>query len=75
MDLLAEFCCSRKTYEMVFKPLLADYYAEYVEAVARRRPWRARWLRVVYVAAFLSTGVTHKVAKVIDVIRKVSTTT
>lgn len=43
--LIAEFVCSKKTLKEVFEPTVLDFREEYNEALAERRPWKARWVR------------------------------
>lgn len=56
---VTEFLCSKKTYASVFAPLLAEFQHEYFEALNDGRQWKARWLRVVYVCAFLKSAGLH----------------
>jgi DNA-binding CsgD family transcriptional regulator len=53
---LAEFLCTKKTYDSVFVPLLADFHHEYFEALSRGEKWKARWLRVLYYSAFFKSA-------------------
>jgi hypothetical protein len=53
---LADFFCTKKTYDSVFCPLLADFQYEYFEALKDGREWKARWLRVLYFGAFFKSA-------------------
>jgi hypothetical protein len=53
---LAEFFCTKKTYDSIFIPLLADFHHEYFDALSARREWRARWLRVLYCGEFFKSA-------------------
>jgi hypothetical protein len=52
----AEFFCTKKTYDSVFHPLLADFQHEYFEALKDGRVWKARWTRVLYLGAFFKSA-------------------
>ena len=43
---LAEFFCSRRTFELVLEPTLRDLFDEYCEALNEGRRWKARWVRI-----------------------------
>jgi hypothetical protein len=53
---LAEFFCTRKTYDSVFYPLLADFHHEYFDALNAGLEGRALWLRVLYCGAFFKSA-------------------
>jgi len=53
---LAEFLCTKKTYDSIFVPLLADFHHEYFDALSVGREWKARWLRVLYCGAFFKSA-------------------
>ncbi|MBZ5659047.1 MAG: sugar transferase [Acidobacteriia bacterium] len=44
----AEFLCSKKTYEQIVKPMIADLQFEYFEALSQRRILKASWIRMRY---------------------------
>ncbi len=52
LHMIARFFYSRKTVERVFEPLLADMREEYQIALAEKRVWKARWVRISYYWAF-----------------------
>lgn len=43
---LAAFVFSPKVYREVMEPPLRDLYDEYCQALAEKRPWKARWVRL-----------------------------
>jgi hypothetical protein len=43
---LAEFLCSRKTYEEVLEPAIIDLREEYHQALSAGRTWKAKWVLV-----------------------------
>src|SRR5579863_4764551 len=53
---LAEFLCTKKTYNSIFCPLMAEFHHEYFEALNEGRSWRARWVRVLYFGAFFKSA-------------------
>jgi len=53
---LAECLCTKKTYDSVFVPLLADFHHEYFECLRSGRKWKARWMRVLYLGAFVKSA-------------------
>lgn len=54
LDALASFVYSKRTYETVFKVMMADLHAEYFEALAGGNEAKARWVRVRGIATFWS---------------------
>jgi hypothetical protein len=40
------FAYGRRTFELVFEPVLADMQGEWVEDLAAGRTWHARWVRM-----------------------------
>jgi hypothetical protein len=46
MNQIAEFFLSRKKYEHLALPIIADMQEEYFEAVYQNRIWKARWVRI-----------------------------
>jgi hypothetical protein len=46
MQSTAEFLCSRKSYERVAKPIIADLQFEYFEALSQGRRGKAAYIRV-----------------------------
>jgi len=54
---LAEFLCSKKTYERVYHPLIAEEQQEYIEAISKNRWGKAKWIRIRMIGSFcLTTG-------------------
>lgn len=51
---LAEFIFSRRNFTLVLEPVVRDLREEYLAALAERRPWKARWVRVRGYWAFWS---------------------
>jgi hypothetical protein len=50
---VSEFLFSKKTFEGVIEPLIADQAGEWSEATAQGRAWKARWIRVRYAYIFV----------------------
>ena len=50
----AEFAFSRRSYLLVFEPVISDLRREYLEALAAGRRWKARWVRLRGTWAFWS---------------------
>jgi hypothetical protein len=46
LEAIAEFFCSRKSFERVAKPAIADLHFEYFEALNEGRKLKAAWVRV-----------------------------
>lgn len=46
MSGFVEFAFSKKTFEGVFEPLVAEQAFEWMEVVADNRVWKLQWLRV-----------------------------
>jgi hypothetical protein len=53
---LAEFFCTRKAYDSVFVPLLADFHHEYFECLSTGQKGKALWMRGLYLWAFLKSA-------------------
>jgi len=53
---IVTFLFTRKVLETVFLPLRADFEYEYCESLNDGRPWRARWMRLVYFVALLKAA-------------------
>jgi hypothetical protein len=51
---MTEFFYSRRTFEEVFQPTISDLQEEYLDALAERRPWKARWVKVRGIWSFFS---------------------
>lgn len=66
---LADFFCSPKTMRLTVNPLVADWQAEYFEALKQGREWKARWTSVRYYCAF---GKTFALDKVFGMLKAVS---
>jgi len=49
---ITDFFFSKKTVALTFKPLIADWQAEYFEALEEKRYCKARWVSVRYYWAF-----------------------
>lgn len=60
LDAFAEFVFSRRTYEFVLQPALADLQHEYFEALSAGRTRKAQWVRLRGYVRFWS----HVVAQV-----------
>lgn len=50
----AWFLYSTKTQKEIFEPIIADWQKEYFEALSRNEIWKARWIKVRYIYAFLA---------------------
>ncbi len=62
LRLVAELTFSNASYERVFQPLIADMQEEYLEALAKERPWKAWFTRLL---GYVSFG--HAVATMVPV--------
>jgi hypothetical protein len=51
--------CTKQTMERVIDPIVADFQAEYEEALRTRRWWRATWLCVREYSAFWKAASLH----------------
>jgi hypothetical protein len=72
MQFVAEFFCSRKSYEQVAKPIIADMQHEYFEALVHGRLLKARWIHLRDCCAlFLSLGIFKLVQVVWNMWRRV----
>lgn len=70
---ISEFVFSKKTLERVVNPIIADMQAEYCEALAAKRPYKAAWIRVSYCWSFAKALGLYSVLKaVVQVWRKIS---
>lgn len=56
-DHIARFLFSRKTYETVLKPAIAEMQHEYFEALSRGEQHRARWIKWRGITCFWGTMV------------------
>lgn len=43
---ISEFVFSKKTLERVVRPIIADMQTEYFEALAAKRRYKAKWIRI-----------------------------
>jgi len=69
---MAKFFCTKKTYERVVKPAIADMRHEYCEALAERATLRAVWIRVRGILSILFALGVYKATKIVwDVWRSV----
>ncbi len=50
----AEFVFSRRDFSLVLEPVVRDLRQEYLAALAKRRLWKARWVRLRGTWAFWS---------------------
>jgi hypothetical protein len=67
---LAVFLCKKKTLEQVVEPLLADLQHEYYTALAKGRPWKARWGRARdTIGFFKALGLSSLVQLIKDLFR------
>ena len=64
-----EFFCSPETVENTCKPIVADWRAEYFEAIMQGRKWKARWISVRYVFCFLQVISLSKILSLIKNLR------
>lgn len=72
MQSTAEFLCSRKSYEQVAKPTIADMQHEYFEALAQGKLLKARWIHLRdCFGLFLSLGLFNLVQVVWNMWRRV----
>jgi hypothetical protein len=69
---LAEFFCSKKSRQQVFEPLLTDMASEHCDALAAGRPWKARWMVMLYTFAFWRAVGLHAAVRLIASIWKVA---
>jgi hypothetical protein len=49
------FVCSPKTFERVYKPIFADMWDEYYEALKSGDEWKARWIIARTILQLLTT--------------------
>ena len=56
---VAEFVCSKKSYEQIYDPLISDLRFEYCEALAANRRGKARWVRARGYGSFLAAVLAH----------------
>jgi len=49
---IAEFFCTKKSFEQVYSPIIADMWLEYFTALNAGRIWKARWMRLLYTTKF-----------------------
>ncbi len=50
---IIRFLYSSKTRKEIFEPIIADWQEEYFEALFKKEIWKARWINVRYIYAFL----------------------
>lgn len=53
---VARVVFTKRTYSLVFEPILVDYHREYFDALSRRAFREASWRRVQYTCAFSCRG-------------------
>lgn len=51
---VSDFLFSKKTMERIVLPLIADLQDEHAEALSEGRSWKARWVRVRYLLAYIN---------------------
>lgn len=52
--LIADFVCSPTSLELTFRPIVRDLRSEYFAALALKRRWKAKWIRVRYLYSFIA---------------------
>ena len=72
LRVLAEFFLSKKTYEEIAKPTLADLQFEYCEALREKRRLKAKWIRLRGTCSFwLALGTSTLIKTIAGVWRRV----
>ena len=56
---VAEFFCSRKSFEQIYEPLITDIRVEHSEALASGRTVKAQWISVRGYATFVEAFLAH----------------
>ena len=56
---VAEFFCSRKSFEQIYEPLITDIRVEHSEALASGRTIKAQWISVRGYATFVEAFLAH----------------
>ncbi len=69
---VAEFLYSRKTVELTFEVLIADFRLEYFEALKQKRSVKCAWIRVRYFFLFIANMGLSKLWSVFSAIRQVT---
>lgn len=70
---VSEFVFSKKTLEYVIDPIIADMQAEYFEALAAKRPYKAAWVRLRGYWSFAkAVGLYSLLKAVVEMWRRVS---
>lgn len=73
LRMLVNFLYAKKTCSSVFDPIIADMQFEYMEALAERRPLKARWIAIRgHLAAFESMGLYTLIRTVKTIIGRLS---
>jgi hypothetical protein len=68
---LAQTAFSRKTYAVVFEPMLRDLYDEYCDALKEGLPWKVRWVCIRGYWSFWSAVFTQMPISVLKMVYKI----
>jgi hypothetical protein len=70
---ISNFLYSIKDQKEIFNPAIADWQEEYFQALSKNEIWKARWINVRYVYAFLATMFKNiPIGDLIEFIKKVA---
>lgn len=53
---LTRILYSQKKQKEIFEPIITDWWIEYLDALDEKNVWKARWINVRYIFAFLTIG-------------------
>lgn len=62
---ILKFLYTKKTYDIVFDPIVADLQTEYFECLDNKEYWKARWTRVIYLMYFVKAGGLHSLLSLV----------
>ncbi|HLL85216.1 MAG TPA: hypothetical protein VK420_21275, partial [Longimicrobium sp.] len=62
---VADFLCSARTMDQVFLPIINDMRVEYADALLEGHTWKARWIHMRGVWAFLSSAGIYGAVRVV----------
>jgi len=62
---VARFLCTKRTYERVVKPAIADMRYEHCEALAERAKARALWVRIRGTLSVLAALGLHNLVRIV----------
>lgn len=68
---IADFLCSPISLELTFRPIVRDLRSEYLAALALKRRWKAKWIRVRYLYSFIAAMGLNKLFSLLKEFRSV----